>query len=312
MKRCPISYQPIPESEEYSKDGRHLLSRSTKTLLHPFPYSVEEQLSLAVQMAPKLSIQGVQPKISVRFNAAAAAFIPAERKGNFILKPQNLHYPHLPENEDLSMRLAKLAGCSIPPHGLIRGSDYRLIYFIKRFDRIAKGRKLPTEDFAQLAGLSRETKYAYSIEKIVTLLDRYMTFPMIEKAGFFRLLLVNFLLGNEDAHLKNWSVITRSGRHELSPCYDIVNTTLALGSSAVEESALPLNGKKSRLTAEDFFTYLGKERLQLTPKVLDKIKEELQNSLPHWEQLIAISFLPQELRKRYQEIVDERAQRLFL
>jgi len=199
-----------------------------------------------------------------------------------------------------------------PASWVDKGSDHRLIYFIKRFDRISKGKKLPIEDFAQLAGMSRETKYSYSIEKIITLLDQYMTFPMIEKTRFFRLLLVNFLLGNEDAHLKNYSVITHSERHELSPCYDIVNSTLALGSSLVEESALPLHGKKSRFTAEDFFTYLGKERLKLAPKVIDKIKDELQKALPQWEKLIAISFLPQELRERCQDIVDERAQRLFI
>jgi len=84
-----------------------------------------------------------------------------------------------------------------------------------------------------------------------------------------------------------------------------------LDSSAVEESALPLSKKKSRFTAEDFFTYLGKERLQLTRKVIDKIKDELQKILPQWEKLIAISFLPQEFRGRYQKIIDDRARRLF-
>ena len=119
MKRCPISYQQIPVSEEYSKSGTQFLSRNAKTL-QPFPYSVDEQLILAAQMAAKLSIQGVQPKISVRFDTAGGTFAPVERKGTFILKSQNLLYPHLPENKDLSMHLAKLAGCDIPLHGLIR------------------------------------------------------------------------------------------------------------------------------------------------------------------------------------------------
>ena len=310
MKRCPITYKPISIDREFSEKGVRLLSRQAQTI-NPFPFTVEEQLSLARDMAAKMSIQGVQPKISARFNGALGDFIPINRNGRYILKSQNQLYPYLPENENLSMKLAALAGCKTPLHGLIRGSDSRFIYFIRRFDRAPLSKKLAVEDFSQLAGMSRETKYNYSIEKVVELLDRYMTFPQIEKAKIFRLVLVNFLLGNEDAHLKNFSVISRNGKHELSPCYDIVNTTLALGDGVAEESALPLRGKKRRFKKDDFFVYLGIERLGLPDRVIDSVRDDLLRVQSAWRELISWSFLPENLRDGFQRIVDKRIKRVL-
>lgn len=71
----------------------------------------------------------------------------------------------LPENEDLSMRLAAAAGLDTPLHGLIYAKDGSLTYFIKRFDQIGRNRKLAVEDFAQLMGLDRDTKYDASNQR---------------------------------------------------------------------------------------------------------------------------------------------------
>jgi serine/threonine-protein kinase HipA len=295
MNRCPITYEVIGKNEGYSVSGLHLLSRSLDDL-RVFPYDMDEQIELAKEMATKISIQGVQPKISARLDVRQQTFVPVEIMGRYILKPQNQLYSYLPENEDLTMRLAAMAGCEIPLHGLIWSKDGRLTYFIKRFDRSGRAGKVPVEDFAQLAGLSRDTKYEYSIEKIVGLIDRYMTFPVIEKAKFFRLFLVNFLLGNEDAHLKNYSVITRSRKQELSPCYDLINSTLAMGGRASEESALPLNRKKRNLSRNDMVGYWGDQRLGLTEKTLNSILHEVKTAAQLSPDVIAKSFLPPKYR----------------
>jgi serine/threonine-protein kinase HipA len=310
MKRCPISYEPINPNEKYSKTGLSLLSRNLVGL-KPFPYTVGEQLQLASVLASKISIQGVQPKLSVKLDVKNGVFVVVERGGRFIIKPQNPMFPNLPENEDLTMKLASSAGIEIPVHGLAWGKDDRLLYFIKRFDRMSNGQKIALEDFAQLAGLSRDTKYSYSVERIVGLIDSYMTFPVLEKVKLFRLVLFNFLAGNEDAHLKNYSIIVRDGKRELSPGYDLVNSTLALGEGASEESALPLAGKKKNLTKNDFFRYLGRERLELTGKIIASITEKLEQSIPEWESLIHAAFLPAKQQEAYWEIVTTRARRLF-
>lgn len=310
MNRCPITYEPIGKDATYSRNGLVLLSRNIEDL-KPFPYSVDEQLQLASELASKISIQGVQPKLSVTIDIKNGSFIVVERGGRYIIKPQNPMFQHLPENEDLTMKLAASSGIEIPVHGLAWGKDATLFYFIKRFDRTDKGRKIALEDFAQLAGLSRDTKYSYSVEKIVGLIDSYMTFPVLEKAKFFRLILFNFLIGNEDAHLKNYSVIVRKDKQELSPGYDLVNSTLALGDRASEESALPLAGKKKNFTKNDFFRYLGRERLELTNKAVASVTEELEQSIPKWETLIHAGFLPANKKELYWKLVKERAGRLF-
>jgi serine/threonine-protein kinase HipA len=310
MPRCPITYDEIAPDLRYSRRGLTALSRKLETLL-PFPYNLEEQLQLASEMAAKISIQGVQPKVSVALQVETGTFVAVEKGGRFIIKPQNPMFSHLPENEDLTMKLASLAGLDVPLHGLAWARDGTLFYFIKRFDRLERGGKLAVEDFAQLAGLSRDTKYAYSIEKLITLIDTYMTFPVIEKAKFFRLFLFNFLTGNEDAHLKNYSVIDLDGKRQLSPCYDLLNSTLVLSGGDPEESALPLGGKKRNLTRNDMFRYLARERLGLTGKVIDSTAEALREALPLWEKTIEISFLPQEQKEQYRDIVIRRAERVF-
>ena len=152
----------------------------------------------------KMSVQGVQPKLSAVLNIKDQKFDLVDNHGRFLLKPQHHIYPQMPENEDLTMRLAKSIGLDVPLHGMIWAKDGTLTYFIKRFDRKGQKDKIPVEDFAQLAGLGRDTKYNYSMEKVVNLVNAYCTFPAIEKVKLFKLVLFSFITGNEDMHLKNF------------------------------------------------------------------------------------------------------------
>ena len=185
MNICTITYKPISQGK-YSTDGIKLLSRNLTTL-KDLKYTKEEQLQEAAARATKISIQGVQPKLSAKINVNNSGFELVNKGGTFILKPQNFLFPELPENEDLTMRLATQIGLEVPLHGLIYSKDNSLTYFIKRFDRYSKNKKTAVEDFAQLAGLSRDTKYNFSMEKVVKLLENYCTFPMLEKAKLFKM-----------------------------------------------------------------------------------------------------------------------------
>ncbi len=210
MNRCPITYDLCNESA-YSEKGLKQLSPNLKTLV-PLDFSAEELRKEAMLRASKMSIQGVQPKLSAILNIKDGRFEIVDKNGKYILKPQHHVFPELPQNEDLTMRLAASVGIEVPLHGLIWSKDSSLTYFIKRFDRRGHKDKVAVEDFAQLAGMSRDTKYNYSMEKLVRLIDDYCTFPAIEKAKLFKLVLFNFLTGNEDMHLKNYSVIVRNGK----------------------------------------------------------------------------------------------------
>ncbi len=124
------------------------------------------------------------------------------------------------------MTLAEIFGIEVPVHGLVYSKDKSKTYFIKRFDRIGHNQKLAVEDFSQLLGLDRETKYESSMEKVIWVVSTYCSFPKIEFVKLFKRTLFNFLVGNEDMHLKNFSLITRQDRVALSPAYDLLNSTI--------------------------------------------------------------------------------------
>jgi serine/threonine-protein kinase HipA len=306
MTRCPITYELCPEGQKYSPRGLRLVSRELKQL-HDFPYTPKEQIQLATELATKLSIQGVQPKLSVRLNVKEEQFIIVSKRGQYILKPPHQVYDEVPQNEDLTMRLAKTVGIDIPFHGMIYNKDGSLSYLIKRFDR-SGAKKFAVEDFSQLLGYSRETKYESCMEKIITVLDTHCFFPDLEKLKLFRLVLFNFLIGNEDMHVKNFSLIHHHDKVELSPAYDLLNTTILI--DAREEIALPIRGKKSRLTYDDLVVYFGGERLKLQPKVLENEFEKFKQVLEQWKQMLEESFLSKKMQERYAALIKERWTRL--
>jgi len=315
MMRCPITYEDLlPGENRYSAAGLKRLSPRLKSL-KDFPYTMGEQLKEANRLASKLSIQGIQPKLSVVLDAAQETFEVADKRGTFILKPQNPQWNSLPENEDLTMRLAAMVGIEVPLHGLLYCKDGALSYWIRRFDRPSlrnpTKQKLNVEDFAQLSQEDRQTKYNSSMEKVTKIISQFCSFPLLEQEKLFRLTLFNFIVGNEDMHLKNFSLITRDGLISLSPAYDLLNTTLAMGAGTQEEIALTLNGKKQKLKADDFIEIYGKGRLGLSSNTINRILQTIQLIQPEWMRLIDRSFLTQDQKDGYKAIIKERLARFF-
>lgn len=309
MKRCPITYEMINDSENYSKKGLKLLSPQLKTLM-PLAFSAAEQRREAIDRTGKMSIQGVQLKLSAQLKLKQSHFELVDQGGHYILKPQSESYQELPENEALTMSLAAMIGIEVPVHGLIYANDHTMTYFIKRFDRSGHTNKLVTEDFAQLSKESRDTKYNSSMEKVVKILNEFCSFPRIEAVKLLKLTIFNFLIGNEDMHLKNFSLIMRANKVTLSPAYDLLNTTIVLN-NAKEELALPLNGKKNNLRKHDLLNYFAIEQLKLNQKILGGVLQEIQRVLPNWKKLIANSFLSKSMQEKYLTVLNERYLRLF-
>lgn len=306
MYHCPITYLSI-EEKGYSPQGLKLLHKNLKGL-KPLPFDRQSLLQEAVFRSDKMSVQGVQPKLSATLSLKDTSFIIVDQGGDFILKPPNV-FPELPENEAITMHLASIIGIKVPICGLLYAQDNTLVYFIKRFDRLPSRKRLAVEDFAQLMGKSRETKYDASVETIISVIDRYCTFPAIEKAEFFKRFIFNYLIGNEDMHIKNYSLIENQEKYELAPAYDFVNSAIALGGKT-EESALSLKGKKSNLTYNILIDYLGKERLSLNNSTIDELKHLFKIAIPKWEELIEISFLSAYMKTQYINLLCQRARLL--
>lgn len=308
-KYCPITYEPIPENITYSAKGLKQLSPRLSGL-KVLGLSAQALRKEALKRADKMSIQGVQSKLSARLNIIDACFEIVDSGGTYILKPQHELYQQAPENEDLTMRCAAAVGIDVPKHGLLFCEDGSLTYFIKRFDRHGKNQKYALEDFAQLANKNRETKYDFSMEKLVPLIEQYTTFPMIEKAQLFCRTIVNFLLGNEDMHLKNYSLISKENKVTLAPAYDFINSSIALP-KVTEEIALPLNGRKNNLRRKDFIDYYAKEKLNLNDTIINAQLKNIEQAIPTWYELIHKSFLTEELKEKYQGLLQQRIQVIF-
>jgi serine/threonine-protein kinase HipA len=302
-----ITNEPSAGPGPYSPAGLRLLDRRLQSLA-PLPYTQQQLIEEAAARSVKMSIQGMQPKVSTVLRVTEGRMEVVDHDGRYIVKPPHLVYPELPENEALTMSLAATLGIEVPTHGLLLNHDQTHSYFIRRFDRVG-WRKQPVEDFAQLSGASRDTKYDSSTEQLIEIIDRFCTFPALERMKFLDRLLCAYLTGNEDMHLKNWSLITRDDKVELAPAYDLLNSTIPHPRSR-EELALPLCGKKSNLCANDFWSYLAAERLGLSASLINQTKTRIAEACAGWPARIESSFLSPEMKARYLTLLEERRRKL--
>lgn len=308
MNRCPITYETC--QGKYSKSGLSKLSPQL-TELNDLPFTAQEQRREAATRSGRMSVQGVQAKLSAKLSIKKHAFEIVDIYGTYIIKPQSDVFPEVPENEDLTMKMAGVFGIEVPLTGLVYSKDGSLSYIIKRFDRYGRNKKYHLEDFAQLTGNTRKTKYNWSMEKLIPIFDNYCTFPLLEKRKLFRRVLFCFITGNEDMHLKNFSLITKSNMIGLSPAYDLLNSTISMG-RAIEEMALPLFGKKRNIKKDHLFDYFAKDRLRLSDKTIHSEFENLRSSKMAMEEMIEISFLSSEMKNKYSELFSERYERMLV
>lgn len=312
---CPLTYEPLTNStNQYNLKGLQLLSKNLTTL-KDFLSTPPLPLQQAQIVMAKLSIQAAQPLFYATLNISEQTFELSEDRSTFIIKPPNILWPHLPENEDLTMRLAKLIGLDTPLHGLVYNTDGSLSFWQRRLDRPSlkspTSLKLAIEDFAQLSGATRNTKKDGSLETVANLIDRFASFPLVEKEKLLRLVIFNFLVGNHEMNLKNLALVTQHNLIKLSPVYNLINTQIVLGETAKEEIGLFLNNKKNDLQKYDFFDYFALQCLGLPPLRIKKVFKEILSGTKKWSGLIAISFLPDSAKIDYITLVNQRLKRLL-
>ncbi|QTA90872.1 type II toxin-antitoxin system HipA family toxin [Desulfonema magnum] len=271
------------------------------------PFSTPDILSESLKMVGKMSVSGVQPKLSAVHNRKKRQLVVVKRGGLYILKPQTDLFLCLPENENLCMCIASVCGIDVPSHGLLPLTDNRFAYVVKRFDRTEGGFKFEQEDFQQL--LDIRDKYDGSYERIANFIKKNSDDPGADLMKLYERALLFFILGNGDAHLKNFSLIrTREAGYHLSPAYDIVSSKLVLPDER-EETCLSLQGKRNRISKKDFIrlsAHFGLDREQ-TDSVLSRLNR-LKSEI---EMMIQKSFLPEQLKTKILEIFGERMKRLF-
>jgi serine/threonine-protein kinase HipA len=270
------------------------------------PLTLADVAQQARKFAGKMSISGVQPKLSVRLDDEG--LLPTERDGRYILKPQTLGFAQLPQNEYLCMQMGKLFGLLTADCLLLELSDGSPAYLVKRFDRRKKGQniaKLHCEDMQQIIG--GQDKYSGSHEQIARAIGEHCSVEAVEMQRLFEITIFNFTIGNGDAHKKNFSLLTADGRTTLSPAYDLVSSRLALPEES-DEMALTIGGKRNRLTRRDFKEFA--RHMGITEDYMQKKLDQLVALGGEFDTMIAKSALSDELRERFSQILASRLRRL--
>lgn len=265
-------------------------------------FSLREVSQKAQQLTGKLSISGTQPKLSVKLDKESNSLIVVAEGGEYILKPQNPAFQNVPQNEQCCMDMAAKFKIDVPPHCILPLKDNSLAYLVKRFDRVS-GMKIHQEDFSQIL---ETDKYKGSIEQIGKKLNEKSTAPGYDTQLLFERVVFNFIIGNGDAHLKNYSIAYKDKDSiRLTPAYDILCSKLVI--PAEEDSALSINGKKNGLKRDDF------DKLADYLNVPIKIRyEKFQESLTVMEPVIKGSEIAKEDQEQFIKIIKERLVRLEL
>jgi len=290
-----------------------------KTVSHILPYVPPQQSDEVskqfMENRKRISISGVQEKLSFILEKNKLRLTHAGEQGTYILKPipRDLKkVDQVPANEHLTMQIARqVYGINTAENGMIFFNTGTPAYITKRFDVKENGEKWGKEDFASLARKTKDNagvnfKYEYSYEEIGLLIKEFVPAWRVEMEKYFSLVVFNFLFSNGDAHLKNFSVLeTQSGDYFLSPAYDLVNTRIH-----VDDSDFALDGglfkddfesgekkKNNGVGLADFLEFA--KRLEIKDNRINKLIEPFLVKQPFVESLINKSFLNDPTKRAY-------------
>ena len=305
MSKCLFCYKELgPGEVDFHKSCcRKFFGTATVPVLD---YTREEMDDLAAQIIKsQTTLTGVQPKLSLNLDKHkdSQKLTIVGLWGGYIFKPQTERFAMLPENEDLTMHLAEIAKLKIVPHSLIRMKDGSIGYLTKRIDRTKNGEKIAMEDMCQLTERQTEHKYRSSYEQIGKAIRKYSAIPQLDMVDFLELVYFSWLTGNNDMHLKNFSLYSPTGEPVLSPAYDLLSAAIS-NPADDEELALNLNGKKKHIKDSDFIAAF--KTCGVPEIVFDRIKKKYVDLLPKFEEEIQNSFLPEELKASYIDLLHRR------
>ncbi len=276
-------------------------------------YTLDQMSELAKNVIERsISVPGVQPKLSmsiineVKNESDFRLTVVGAIGGNYIFKPPSTEYPEMPENEHVTMRIAESFGIQTVPSSLILLQSGELSYITKRIDRTDNGHKIHMLDMFQIT--EAFDKYKGSMEKIGKALGDYSNNTMLDKIFFFELALFSFLTGNNDMHLKNFSMHLTNSGWVLTPAYDLLNVGI-VNPDDKEELALTLDGKKSNLKRVHFESF-GKG-LELTNKQIDNVFNRFYIKKKVALTWLNTSFLSDTMKEKYNALLNKRYDRIF-
>lgn len=313
-RKCLYCYHPLPEHVSVDFHEHCSLAIFGTKQQPDLPYSLAQMDDLAKSVVERsIAVPGVQPKLSLSLLDSTLAdskngrlTIVGVLGGHYIFKPPSLHFREMPQNEHLTMRMAEAFGMKTAKSSLIRLKSGELSYITKRFDRTDEGEKIHLIDLFQI--LEAFDKYKSSMEKVGNAIGRYSSLAMFDKLYYFELTIFSFLTGNNDMHLKNFSLLLDKDKWRLSPAYDLLNVAI-INPEDKEELALTLEGKRKKLGLRHF-QRLG-TKLELNNKQVNKVFERFDAFKPTAINWIENSFLSEEFKVKYVDLMTSRYQILY-
>ncbi len=308
--KCLYCYEPLKnEVDFHEKCCRAFFGFATPPA---FPYSIYQMAELAVSVVERsIAVPGVQPKLSLSIikenqrKVNNRLTVVGALGGQYIFKPPSEKYPEMPENEHLTMRIAEAYGIHVVPSSLIRLASGELSYITKRIDRTEKGAKIHMLDMFQIT--EAYDKYKSSMEKVGKALHDYSGNTLLDKVFYLELSVFCFLTGNNDMHLKNFSMIESPSGWILAPAYDLLNVAI-VNPDDTEELALTIEGKKKKIKWIHF-KHLG-EGMGLTSKQIQGVYSRMHKNKPKAIELIEKSFLSDGMKEAYKNLLESRYEQL--
>lgn len=321
MEKINVCPSTLAEGfETYSPIARKLLfdgKEVSHVLTFDSPNNENSDAEEYARHVGRISLSGVQPKASLMLSATEQLVKPAEgERGQYILKPAPSSYSLLerkycPANEHLSMQIAaQVYHIETAANGLCFFRDGEAAYLTRRFDVAPDSSKYQQEDLASLGGLTKvnggsDYKYSnLSYEECAELIRKYTKAAPVEVFKFFRIVVYNYLILNDDAHLKNFSLINRGNReYHLTPAYDLINTSLHLYEPRIfaldkglfrEGMQLSDTQSISRKDFEEFGRRIG-----LSERIVERELDFFAAEHPLAQELIRRSFLSEKLQRYY-------------
>jgi len=321
MNLNELKYCPGTLAEGYNTYSPNCLRKlfNGKKVSHVLPYKTpqlsEEIAALFMENRKRISISGVQEKLSLVLEKNHLRLTKVGEQGTYILKPipRDLKkVDQVPANEHLTMQIAKqLYGINTAENAMIFFKNGSPAYITKRFDVKPNGTKLGKEDFASLAGKTKDNaganfKYAYSYEEMGLLIQKFVSAWRVEIEKYFSLVLFNFLFSNGDAHQKNFSLLESSkGDYLLSPAYDLINTGLhvndtifGLDKGLFADDFKSEQYKKNGYPAITDFREFAK-RMGITESRMDKLMQPFLEKNSLIESMVKRSFLNETNKRGY-------------
>jgi serine/threonine-protein kinase HipA len=277
------------------------------------PYTIDQMAELAkIIVERSVSVPGVQAKLSMSLikelqdTSDTRLTVVGALGGGYIFKPPSENYQEMPQNEHVTMRIAEAFGIRVVPSSLIRLASGELSFITKRIDRKENGEKIHMIDMFQVT--EAFDKYISSMEKVGKAVGRFSDNTLLDRLLFFELTLFSFLTGNNDMHLKNFSMIESASGWILSPAYDLLNVAI-INPDDTEELALTIEGKKKKLKPEHFKRF--GEGLGLSGKQIDGVFKRFFNKKPEAITKLDNSFLSHDTNEAYKKLLEERYARIY-